>query len=123
MKLENIREKKVYIELDKKREIRFDLNAMAELEEIYGDLPSAMEALHKKMSVKAMRALLYAGLKHEDETLTLQQVGSMVKMSDLSRITEKITEAFKADTPDMEDVESLTKSNSNVSLGPAGKKS
>jgi len=123
MKLENVREKKVYIELDKKREIKFDLNAMAELEEIYGDLPSAMEALNKKMSVKAMRALLYSGLKHEDEALTLQQVGSMVKMSDLSIVTEKITEAFKADTPDIEDTDGLVKSNSNVSLGPAGKKS
>jgi len=111
MGLNNIREKKIFVELDKKRELRFDLNAMAELEEIYGDFQETMDTLNKKISIKAMRALLYAGLKHEDESLTLKKVGSMVKMSDLAMLTQKITEAFVADMPDQKDLEKLPDNN------------
>lgn len=107
MGLNNVREKKIFVELDKKRELRFDLNAMAELEEIYGDFQETMETLNKKISIKAMRALLYAGLKHEDESLTLKKVGAMVKISDLAMLTQKITEAFKADMPEEKDLTPL----------------
>lgn len=116
MGLSNIKEKKIFVELDKKRELRFDLNAMAELEEIYGDFQETIESLNKKISIKAMRALLYAGLKHEDESLTLKKVGSMVKMSDLAMLTQKITEAFTADMPDEKDLEEIPDENKTGAL-------
>jgi len=118
MGLNNVREKKIFVELDKKRELRFDLNAMAELEEIYGDFQETMEALNKKLSIKAMRALLYAGLKHEDEGLTLKKVGSMVKMSDLAMLTQKITEAFKADMPEEKDLEDIKNQDGGTGVIP-----
>ena len=121
MPLENIREKKVYIELDKKREIRFDMNALAELEEIYGSFDKAMAAL-KNSSIKAMRALLYSGLKHEDKKLTIEQVGAMVDMASLSSVTMKITEAFQRNLPEPEELEgSPVQSNDGFIPGPAAK--
>lgn len=121
MKLENIREKKVYIELDKKREIRFDLNALAEFEETSGkDFFSALEALSQKKSLFALKIFLYSALKSEDDALTLKQVGSLIKIKQLKEVKSKVIEAINASLTDQEDE---IKTNSTCSLGPAGKKS
>ena len=45
------------------REIRFTLNAMAELEDRYGSVQAAFEALDNN-SIKAVRCILWAGLMH-----------------------------------------------------------
>jgi hypothetical protein len=56
------------IELDKMRTLRFDFNAMADFEDVYGK--SLMEILATgAISFSAIRALLWAGLKHEDRQL------------------------------------------------------
>jgi len=88
-------DEKVYIELDKKREFCLDLNTLSEIEDAYGDFDTAVSAFQKK-SAKALRFLLYAGLKHEDDSLTLEQVGAMVKIFNLSKITDKIAEVLKS---------------------------
>jgi hypothetical protein len=82
----------VEIELDKKRTLYFNMNAMAELEDILGVPLSELQNV--KMGIKAVRAFLYAGLIHEDPELTLHAVGNMVDFENLEMVQEKIAEAF-----------------------------
>jgi len=44
------------------------------LEEVYGDLNKAFDDL-QSMKLKAVRALIYAAVKVEDEEITLKTVG------------------------------------------------
>lgn len=123
MPLENIKHKKVYIELDKQREIKFNMNALATLEQSYGSFKKAMEALQDS-SIVAMRALLQAGLRHEDKSLTLEQVGDLVDMGNIGNVTEKIMEAFKVSLPAQADLADLSgDSNKNTYTGDAPKNS
>lgn len=87
----------VEIELDKPRTLRFDLNALAELEEAF-DIPlDKIGTLFTGKRLAAnVRKLLLIGLKHEDESLTEKQVGAMIDGWSLSDITAKINEAFGA---------------------------
>ena len=81
-----------------KRTLRFDLNAMAEMEDKYGSVDAAFEVLEKN-SIKAVRFVLWAGLLHEDENLTEKQVGSLIDMTSLVDISKTLGEAFEADMP------------------------
>lgn len=93
-----IKPKPVTIQLDKERSLLFDLNSFAEIEEIYGSVEEAMAALEKG-SLKAVRAILWAGLIHEDVSLTLQRVGAMITLPELPLISESIKQAFEESMP------------------------
>lgn len=89
----------VEIKLDKPRRLRYTLNSLALIEERYGDVQKAIESLQAgKLSV--IRTILWAGLVHEDETLTENQVGDLVEISDLQQVTEKINQAFARAVPE-----------------------
>ena len=81
------------------RTIRYDLNAMAELEEKYGSVDAAFEELDKN-SIKALRFVLWAGLVHEDEELTEKQVGSLIDLNSIKSIMQTLGDAFEADMPE-----------------------
>lgn len=83
------------------RRIKFDLNAMAELEDRYGSVDAAFEALDKQ-SIKALRFILWAGLVHEDESLTEQKVGSLIDMKYLQETMGVLGEALGTDMPNEE---------------------
>jgi hypothetical protein len=51
---------------------------------------------------------LWAGLLHEDETLTEKRVGGMVTLSNMSEIMDKITSALTEAMPDAGDEASET---------------
>lgn len=78
------------------REIRFTLNAMAELEDKFGSVDAAFEAMDKG-SIKAIRFVLWAGLMEESPELTEQQVGSLIDMQYLSTIMDTMTNAISDD--------------------------
>ena len=78
--------------------LKFDLNAMAELEDKYGSVDAAFEKLDQN-SFKAIRTLLWAGLLHVDENLSEQKVGSLIDMDCLREITKSLGDAFSADMP------------------------
>lgn len=80
------------------RTIKFDLNAMAELEDKYGSVEAAFNALDNN-SIKALRFILWAGLVHEDENLTERKVGSLIDMRYIEEIMGTLGEAFDADMP------------------------
>lgn len=80
------------------REVRFTLNAMAELEEKYGSVEAAFKALDSN-SIKAARFILWAGLMDFDETLTEQQVGKLIDMNNLRTIMDSVADILSDDMP------------------------
>lgn len=85
----------VDIDLDKPRKLRYDMNALCELEDVF-DKPimEVLAEIETGMSIKLVRAVLWAGLIHEDEELTQRQVGTMIDMSNIMEVQEKLTEAI-----------------------------
>lgn len=81
------------------REIRFTLNAMAEMEDKYGSVDAAFAELDKG-SIKAARFILWAGLLHTDESLTERQVGNLIDLGSLNKIMEDMAEAMSEDMPE-----------------------
>ena len=87
---------------DKEYELKLNMNTFCELEEIYGNLDAAFEDL-QKMKLKAVRALIYAAVKIEDDQMTLKQVGELLGLSDLERLGTAINAALSASMPEAEE--------------------
>ena len=81
------------------REIRFTLNAMADLEDQYGSVDAAFKAMESG-SIKATRFVLWKGLQDGDENLTEMQVGKLIDIQLMNEIMEGLNEAFGEDMPD-----------------------
>lgn len=88
------------------RELRFTLNAMAELEDKYGSVDAAFEALNKG-SIKAARFIMWAGLLHNNEGLTETQVGDLIDLDCLSAVMESVGNAMGDDLPPADDASQL----------------
>lgn len=89
----------VGITLDKERNLLLDLNAMASFEEATGiSLMSGIDT--KNLGMKDYRALIWVCLIHEDEKLTIKQVGKMIHAGNLSEISTAIAKAFEVATPE-----------------------
>lgn len=99
MPAKDVRVREVRINLDKQRTLRFDMNAFIELEEVYGNINKAFEDM-KKGKIKALRAFLYAGLKHEDESLTVQGIGRMIGASDFDSLADQIIASIDESLPE-----------------------
>jgi hypothetical protein len=82
----------VQIELDRVRNLRYTMNALAEIEDILGVPLSELENI--KMSIKNVRVILWAGLIHEDPTLTQEEVGNWVDLGNFKEVQEKVAQAF-----------------------------
>lgn len=65
---------------DRPRFLRFDINAIADLEDMTGK--SVAEALsnRQKIGFSMIRALLWAGLKHEEPMLTVEAAGELINL-------------------------------------------
>ena len=85
------------------RKLRYTLNSFALIEEKYGTIDKAMEAL-KSGSITAIRFILWAGLIHEDENLSEYYVGSQIDLADLEDLAEKMNKAMMGDLPQDEAV-------------------
>jgi len=106
MSLHDIREVAVPLMLDHPRTLRFDLNAFAILEERFGNMEAAFHEMQRG-SMKAARTLLWAGLLHEDESLTERQVGALVTLGNIAEVMTRITEALNEATPQGDGAESV----------------
>lgn len=86
----------VLFEADKARNLKFNFAALIMLEEDFGlkvaDLSTG------EIGFKDMRNFLYCGLKHEDETLTIEQVNDILDVvmeeKGMEYIGEKLGEAL-----------------------------
>ena len=79
---------------------RAEITGMANFEEATGQ--SLFDSgLHVgNMTAKALRALLWACLLHDDPSLTLEQVGALVTPENMTRISEELNTAFEVAVPD-----------------------
>lgn len=105
-KLNEVKAKDVKLTLSDgvERTVKFDLNALAELEDRYGTVDAAFEALDSN-SIKAVRFVLWAGLVHEDSELTEQKVGSLIDIKYLQELMGTLGEAMASDLPSDEQSE------------------
>lgn len=85
------------------RELRFTLNAMADLEEKFGSVDDAFAAMEKG-SIKAIRFVLWTALASSDETLTERQVGNLIDMSNIGELSASMQEAVKQDSPSQKEI-------------------
>lgn len=113
MSLKDIREKKTPITIgDKTYNLHYDMNAFAELEEIYGSVKAAMDKLAAgKISV--VRDVLWVGLIHENEELTRKEVGKLFDLSEIEELSEIINEAVVKAVPEVKE-EAKNKKSKNV---------
>lgn len=89
----------VKIKLDKVRHLRLDLNAMVAYERASGESISLLGA---NMSMAQIRILLWACLLHEDEDLTLADVGGMVYAGNLAEVSEAVAKTANVAQPTAE---------------------
>jgi hypothetical protein len=87
---------------EKEYELKFNLNTFCELEDIYGDLNKAFEDL-QRMKIKAVRALVYATVKVEDDSVTLKSIGSLLGLDDLERLGTVINKALSIAMPEVDE--------------------
>jgi len=110
----------VEVRLDRVRHLIMDLNAYEELENIYENEPpifitdtdgakkeiasligKAFEYLSTdRKKIKHIKNFLYAGLLHEDSTLTPAKVGTLISGINITEITDQIWQAVAQATPD-----------------------
>lgn len=104
MSANDIKIRPVVLHLDRPRNLVFDLNALEELEEIYGDLETAFGILQKdKKRIKHIKNFIYAGLTHEDQTLTPNIIGTMIGYNELIKMPDKIWQAINQSLPEPRD--------------------
>lgn len=78
----------------KERILKYDMNAIAEMEEHLGASVMSIFDGGGNVGLRQIRALLYFGMKGGDQSLTLKKVGEMCEMPKLGYYTEKILEAI-----------------------------
>tara|TARA_Y100000310_G_C20367446_1_gene661885 strand:- start:114 stop:542 length:429 start_codon:yes stop_codon:yes gene_type:complete len=91
----------VDITLDKPRKLRFDLNFIAELEEIYDKpLQKIMEIYADQekegFGFRDLRKVVLAAVRHEEPGMTLKGIGTLLMGQDLEKLTETIMNALSA---------------------------
>jgi len=84
----------VEINLDKPRYLRFDLNAMCEVERVTDRAFSELDG-----SLRTMRVLVWAGLLHDDPELTIEDVGSLIHIGHLQHVSDAVGKALDVAMP------------------------
>jgi len=85
---------------DKTRHLRYDFNALVALEETLGSPISEIGTLVSgSVRLKDLRAIVWAGLLHEDSGVTENDVGNWLDLSMLGEVADKIRQAFEAALP------------------------
>lgn len=91
----------VFIELEDKkpRPLRYDHNAVADLEELCGFGLGSLLA-ERKMAFHGLRLLVWAGLKWRDRTMTPQKAGDLIQTfvtrgGKLTEVQEKCLQALE----------------------------
>lgn len=76
-------------------QLSFNFGVMGELEDIYGDIMTAIEKLQKG-NIRATTNWIYAVMKQEDgnESLTIREVGKMLDLSFMDQIRGKVGKAM-----------------------------
>lgn len=81
--------------LDRVRNIKFPLSSIEKLEEVSGENCLTGE-FFQKMSAKKLKLLLWAGLIHEDKTLTIESISILLDQYQVSDLLDKVSLAYKS---------------------------
>lgn len=103
--MNDIRQKGFPIKLDKTRHLKFDLNALIELEDRYDTIEKALNAISGNPKIKDIRYILYVALIHEDEELTEKQAGKLVNLHNLEEVVEALGNAVTGVLPEVSEEE------------------
>lgn len=87
----NVQRGEITIQLDKERTLVFNLNTLVDVEESLG---YSLSEMGENVSIKAMRTLLTAGLRHEDPELTEEFVGSLITLDNMGEVQEALGKAM-----------------------------
>ena len=83
----------VTIQLDKPRTLRYGMNALAKIEDITKKPITKLDL--NNVGIRDLLVIIFAGLCHEDKTLTVDKVGDLIEeYSDINTLADKIGEAF-----------------------------
>lgn len=85
------------------RNLKYTLNALAELEDRYGNVQAAFDKLEKENSMKALRCILWAGLIHESPDLTELEVGNLIDIEYMQELTSTLDKALDQDVGTADD--------------------
>lgn len=77
---------------EKEYTLRFDLNALVELEDKLGVPLSEMGNM--KITIRNIRSMLWAGILHEAPELTEAEIGKYVDMGNMEEVQTAISQAF-----------------------------
>ncbi len=103
--LDNIRPKGARVMLDRERHIRYTFAGFEFLLEKYGDLASAFSAMQdisKGIDVRTLGAVVdfaYAGLMHEDRSLTRDAVAEIIDLAAINELAMAIAESLSGAMP------------------------
>jgi len=97
----NMLDKGVKIELDRVRYMRFDLNALVELQEEFGDVIEVFQSGLQKQDFKVIRKLLHVSLLDDDGEggLTEHEVGRLITMNNLTLVIDALSQSLSASVP------------------------
>jgi len=97
------------VEIDlggRKRHLKLDLNAMCEFQEATGKNlfeTEVIQSLSKDIVPADLRALVWACLLHEDDSLTIKEVGSWITIENMLYVANDIARTSQAAIPEAED--------------------
>lgn len=102
-KAEIMKDEGVKVELKGREfEAKFDLNALCELQDKFGDLTKAFEGIDMQ-DLKKIRALLHIALANGDnEGITEKEVGALIDLKNIHQIVDALTTAFNNAMPSTE---------------------
>ena len=108
--------------------LKYDFNAFADLEGKYGSLTDTLNALGgeilkdpdgnnimvvdpetgkeepaRKVSIKALRSIFWAGLLFESPKITEREAGALLNLNTMKTIGPQLAEALKASMPEAKD--------------------
>lgn len=81
--------------------IEFTLNALCEIEEIFGDIQEVYK-IFNNFNLKALRGILYCGLIEHQPDITERLTGSLFDMASMNATVEVLTKAFTKAFPSEE---------------------
>ena len=82
----------------KEYKLALNMNALCELEEIYGDIQSAV-SLFKEKPIRTVRNFIYAMLKSEEPKLTITKAGALIDTTNFNEVVETISQLINEAFP------------------------
>ena len=105
MKGKQLKDKKIAITANgKEYKLALDMNALCELEDIYGDTKVAIGNFKEK-PIKTVRSFIYAMLKSQDEKITLMKAGALIDTKNFNQVIDAITELIEEAFPENEETD------------------